>query len=242
MTLTEQGKSLLFYIEEAYNNLMVGERILTEDESFSNGRLSIGVPSHVGRFFIFDKIEDFHRKYPNIDISIVSRSTNELMQLLENHDIDFAIDTSPIGGNYSNLSILPLKEVSHCFFVKSNTSIEGINHITSVKQLKNFPMILPVSRSYHRKCINNLMIELDSEFTNVLSIETSEMILTAVQKDIGIGYVLRDLIEEEIKKGYFKEIMVEEELPKVEINLIYIDKYLTKVPQKYIKDFLGVSF
>ncbi|MBO5179821.1 MAG: LysR family transcriptional regulator [Clostridia bacterium] len=241
MELTHKGKELLFYIEEAYNSLLIGERNIREDDSLTTGRLSIGVPSHIGRFFIFDKIAEFHKLYPNIQISIISRPSSEIMTLLANHEIDFAIDSSPIDITYANLKIVPLGKVKHCFFANKNSKIKGIDKIEKLSDLKDLPLVLPVSRSFHRKALNKLALEEDCEFSNVLSIETSEMIITAAKRDIGIGYVIRNLVEADIESGEFVEILVKEALPEIEINLLYIDKYITKVPKKYIQDFMNVK-
>lgn len=242
MELTQKGKDLLFYIEEAFNSLLIGEKNVCEDDSFSSGRLSIGVPSHIGRFFIFDKIEEFHKVYPNIEISIISRPTVEILNLLKNHEIDFAIDSSPIEITHSNMTVVPLGKVQHCLFAVNDSKIEGIEEIKSIKDLEDKPLVLPVARSYHRKELNKLAIEKDCEFKNTLSIETSEMIITATQRDIGIGYVIRELIKKEIEEGVYREIKIEEELPKVEINIVYIDKYLTKIPKKYIEEFMKIKY
>lgn len=236
--LTEKGKELLYYIEEALNSLMMGERKMLEDDLFSNGKLSIGVPSHIGTFFIFDQIEKFHKLYPNIEITIISRATSELIDLLEKHEIDFVIDSLPIEPVYGNLVIKKLKTVPHCFFVTSdneNVKFEDINNLSDIADL---PLILPVPRSYHRKKLNEKALELGIEFSNVLSIETSEMIIGAVKRNIGIGYVLRDLIRKDLDSGIYREIKLKEDLPKVEINIVYIEKFLSKVPKQYIEKFI----
>ena len=74
ITLTEKGKTLLFYIERAYNNFLIAERIMLEDESLEKGKLSIGVPSQIGSFYLFNNILNFHKEYPNIEITIISKS------------------------------------------------------------------------------------------------------------------------------------------------------------------------
>lgn len=62
------------------------------------------------------------------------------------------------------------------------------------------------------------------------------MIIGAVKKDLGIGYILYDLIKDDKEL----EILPLNDLPTTEINLVYVEKYLTKVPltfiKKYIKD------
>jgi DNA-binding transcriptional LysR family regulator len=52
--LTEKGRELLFYVEEAFNNLITAERSMIEEENLERGKISIGVPSQIGTFYIFD--------------------------------------------------------------------------------------------------------------------------------------------------------------------------------------------
>lgn len=101
--ITPEGKVVLEYVKKSYNDISVGERSLKENRNLNSGKISIGVQSHVGRFFLFPYLEEFHKKYPNIEINISSRNTAELIKLLENNEIDFVIDTSPIETEYSNL-------------------------------------------------------------------------------------------------------------------------------------------
>ena len=47
---------------------------MLETENLERGKLSIGMPSNIGSFFLFDKIMDFHKKFPNIEITIITGS------------------------------------------------------------------------------------------------------------------------------------------------------------------------
>lgn len=93
--LTEEGKELLFYIEKAYGNLLTAERIMLEKENLEKGKLNIGLPSYISSFFFFDKIVDFYNKYPNIEITLMNGSREYLLGLLDKHQIDFIIYSSP---------------------------------------------------------------------------------------------------------------------------------------------------
>ena len=90
--LTDKGKELLYFVEKSYNNLLIAERNMIEEENLERGKLSIGMPSNVGAFFLFDKIIDFHKKYPNIEITIITGGTAKLLGLLDTHQVDFVID------------------------------------------------------------------------------------------------------------------------------------------------------
>ncbi len=234
MVLTEKGKELLGYVEDACNSLRIGERTMMETNNLIKGKLSIGVPSHVASFYLFDKIKKFHKDYPNIEISIISRCTAELVKLLENHEIDFVIDTSPICGNEKELHIEELINCNHCFVTLSDDTC----NVSCLKDLEDLPLILPVMRSSHRKRLHEVALENNVTFKNVLSIETSEMIEESVLQGNGIGYILEDVVKSEIDKGILKKLPIKESLPFVTLNLVYIDKYLMSAPKEFIDKYL----
>jgi DNA-binding transcriptional LysR family regulator len=234
MVLTEKGKELLSYVEDACNSLKIGERSMMESSSLIKGKLSIGVPSHIASFYIFDKIRDFHIKYPHIEVSIISRSTAELLRQLENHEIDFIIDTSPIGESEKELHIEELIKCPHCFVKRTDSKYE----VNSLKDLENIPVVLPVERSTHRKRLKELCLEKNVNFNNILSIENSEMIHEAVLQGVGVGYILKNVVQKDIDAGILEEVNIGDELPSVTVNLVYIDKYLMPAPKEFIDNFL----
>lgn len=237
MILTEKGKELLGYVEDACNSLRIGERTMMEANNLIKGKLSIGVPSHIASFYIFDKIRKFHKDYPNIEVSIISRCTAELIKLLENHEIDFVIDTSPICGNEKELHIEELIQCPHCFV--SLTS-DNYDFVTSIKDLEDVPLILPIMLTSHRKRLHEVELENNVQFKNVLSIETSEMIREAVLNGNGVGYILKDVVKKDIDAGKLKVLPVKETLPYVTVNLVYIDKYLMNAPKEFIDKYLKI--
>lgn len=236
--LTSEGEKLLFYVEEAFNNLLVGERNITENEKLQSGKLTIGVPSQIGTFFVFDSISKFHKIYPNIEITIISNSTKSLLKKLKLHEIDFIIDSSPINDVQEDVIIRPLKKVDNCFIVSKKYE-DKIKNIKSLKDIENYPLILPVPNTSNRSNLDLLFEKSGIKPTNVMNIHTSEMILGAVKKDLGIGYIIEDLI---IDDSEVCKINIKEKLPKIEINLVYVKKYLTIVPTKFIKKFIDDKF
>ncbi len=232
--ITPEGKEVFEYVKKSYNDISVGERTLKENRELKTGKISIGVQSHIGRFFLFPYLEKFHEKYPNIEINISSRNTAELIKLLENNDIDFVIDTSPIETEYSNLIIEPLMELEHCFVTSKNYLIKNQN--MKIQELKKYNLILPVYRSTPRRQLTNLLKSENIELNPFMTIETTEMLIDAVKKNMGIGYVIKNAIEEELNNNVLKEINVNLQLPKLLLNLVYIESNLTHIPKIFIQD------
>lgn len=238
--LTDKGKELLYYVEEAFNNLVTAERVMIENNTMNSGKLSIGVPSQIGSFYIFEDIARFHREYPNIEITIISKTTRELLKLLESHEIDFVIDTSPIETKSSDLIIKPLIDVENCLVVKSDTNIDT-SRIKSIKDLSSYPLVLPIPNTDNRRKLDELFLNNGVDAKNIINIHTSEMIVGAIKKDLGIGYIIYDVVRDNILSGEFKKVCVKEKLPSVKINLVYIDKYLTIAPRFFIENYLKIK-
>lgn len=227
--LTSEGKELLGYVERSYKLLQSGERNLMESKNFTHGKVAVGVQSHIGKFFLFPFVESFHKEYPNIEINIVSRNTEEMIEALENNNIDFMIDTSPIKSIYNNLKIIPLLDLENCFISKKE-----IPNKISLKELNNYNLILPVKRSTPRRQLDNTCEKVGIELKPFMTIETTEMLIDSVKKEMGIGYVLKQAVVKEFKQKNLFELKIKEKLPTLTLNIVYIKEYLTNIPQTFM--------
>lgn len=81
--MTPEAEELLSYIEESLNVLKNGERKISDIIQLKRGALAIGIPSHIGVFLLTGIIKKFSRKYPNIKIEVICKSTKELFKLLD---------------------------------------------------------------------------------------------------------------------------------------------------------------
>lgn len=228
VTLTDKGKELLYFVEKSYNNLVIAERNMIETENLERGKLSIGMPSNIGSFYLFDKVIDFHKKYPNIEITIITGGTSKLLSLLDSHEIDFMIDTSPIKDISTDLIKKKLDEIEYCFIVNKNTKICNPNEIKKLSDLSKYPLILPIPKTENRNNLDTLLKKENINIENILNIHTSEMILSFTKKDLGIGYVIKNLVDDDF---YILDI---KNLPKADIEIVYNENYLTTAPKKFI--------
>lgn len=235
--LTEKGKELLNFVELSYNSLVIAERNMVETENLNRGKLSIGMPSNIGSFLLFDKIIEFHNKYPKIEVTIITGSTHKLLDLLESHQVDFVIDTSPVDVECDSTKVKKIKTVRYAFIINKNSSV-NYNGIKSLKDLEKYPLILPIPNTENRKDLDMLFLDKNVNVENVINIHTSEMIISGVKKNLGIGYVIENLI------FYDKDIVplkLLEDMPTVDINIVYNSSYLTKAPLKFIKDYIDID-
>ena len=68
------------------------------------------------------------------------------------------------------------------------------------------------------------------------------MIISAVKKDLGIGYIIYNLGDDDIKNGELEILNIKEKLPTVEINIIFDKIFLTTAPKKFIDNYIDYDF
>ena len=237
--LTEKGRELLYYVEKSYGNLLTAERLMLESENLERGKLNIGLPSYISSFFFFDKIIDFHNKYPNIEITLMNGSREYLLGLLDKHQIDFIVYSSPIVHDIKDpdLEVIDLYHVNYTFFCKKE-DYDKYKNIKSIKDLKDIPLVLPVPGTNHRKYLDEVFIKNDCVPKRTINIHTSEGILTGVKNDCGIGYIISDIIKD---NDEYRILNVKEKLHEEYIVIIYNKKFLTTAPIRFIEENLKID-
>lgn len=238
IVLTEKGKELFTYVEEAFNSIRLAEKKMLENKNLEKGTLAIGIRSHIASFYLVDKIIEYHNKYPKIEITIINRPSNELLKLLNNNKIDFIIDISSYKDELDSYDVKDLNDLEHCFVTLNNENILPDKTEYTLSDLKNVPLILPVNHSSHRKILNQFAKDNNIRFQNVLSVETSELIYDFVKRGEGVGYILKDMVIKDVESGLLKIIDIKEHLPKASLKLICLEKRLTEASHKFISDYL----
>lgn len=234
--LTEKGKQLLYYVEKSYGNLLTAERVMLEEKNLERGKLTIGLPSYISSFFFFDKIIDFNKKYPNVEITLINGSHAYLLDLLDKHQVDFIVYSS-IDVNDKELEVIKLYTVKYSFFCRKD-QYDKYKNIKSVKDLENVPLVLPIPSTNNRRYLNEVFIKYNVNPKRTINIHTSEGILTGVKNNLGVGYIISDIIKND---DSYKLINVKEKLREEDIVVIYNKKFLTNAPLRFLEEFINVK-
>lgn len=227
LRLTKDGKQLYNYIEKSYNYLMAGEKIIKENNNLEFGTIVIGAPAHIASFYLLEFIEEFQAKSPNVFFRIINGSTLELLEGLKNHKIDFVIDSSPIVTENNDIKIISLSSFDTCFITSKNNKDS---------KLENQKFIMPYKRSSIRKNLEKELEKYNIELNVVLEVETTDLIISSVKKEIGTGYVVKQAVKQELEENNLFELHTPYNLPKLELNLLYIEDYLTNLSKHFIEN------
>ena len=232
ISLTPSGELLFNYLKEVRDSLLSCERVLISMNDIEEGKIVIGVQSHIVRNYLMDKIDNFRLKHPKVLFELIDLPTNELIEKLEERKLDFVIDSTPINTVYNNIEIKPIGSLSTSFVKSKNNT----NIIENLIDLEDENLILPAPRGAFRrnlnKCFNNVGVQINP----ILEFETEELIIEAVRRNLGVGYVVKSAIIYLVDANILEYIDIEEKLPEMEINLVYINNHLTNIAKLFITE------
>ena len=223
---TLEAKELYNYISTAFNILNDAEEHVKNLNNLNIGNIRIGVPSHIGVLSLTDYINKFRKDYPNIKFSIISKTIEEMVEMLETRKLDMIIAMLPITSE-KKLTKINLNEVHNCFAY--NKKILPNIKIKEEKDLLKYPLILPIINTPSRNKLDDYMETKSIRLNPSIEVSTTEVAMEMVKKGMGIGYFLKDSLN---KEDY--EIVEFNNLPKADISLIYIDEYTSIAAKKFI--------
>lgn len=232
ISLTANGEEFIKYLDESFGILNTGEEIIKQRNDLEHGTISIGCLSHISSLYLMERIEAFKNKYPGIKIQILSATSEQLMDLLQLHKLNFIIDTSIPNTIYNNLETKFLKDFD-TIFISNKKMI-----INDLKELENKKWILPFDYTGTRKRLDNILEKYNIYINSSMELDVTDLIIDAVKRNLGIGYVIKDSVKEELKNGIVYQIDTKIELPKTSIYLINLKDQLTKADKILIKEYL----
>lgn len=224
---TLEGKKLYQFIDKAHNILICGEKSMNDSSALVEGEISIGVPTHIANFLLLKSLKNFNSKYPNIKINVFSRSTREMVNMLNDNTLDLIIDSYPFNDIKDGIVVKHLTEVKTCLAYSPDYFNEKESIISKV-------FILPNQYTETRKTINAYLEQNDLQLGKVIEASTTELTLSLTLAKMGIGYFFEPSIIKELECGLLKKLKLIHQLPSITIGYAYNNYYVNYATQTFI--------
>ena len=229
---TNEAKELYSYVSTAFNIFKDAEEHIKNLNDLNIGCIRIGTPSHIGVSYLSSYIAEFRKLYPGIKFEIISKSTKDMVEMLETRKLDFIVDTLPIDSK-KNVTKITVAKLKNCFAYNKN-SMKNVT-IETEKDLQKYPLVLPSVTSSIRFKLDEYMESKNINLSPTVESWTNEMMVELVKKGIGIGYFIKNLIISQNDSDNFEIIEFDDNLPDVDICCVYIDDFLTAASSKFIE-------
>lgn len=237
VVLTDEGKVLFDYIKTGIDSFIRGENAFLNYKNLDSGSIRIGASTTVTRNVVMPYIEDFHKRYPNVDIKITNHLTNELVSLLRSGELDLLVVNLPMK-EHKDLTIIPIAEVQD-IFVGNIDYYDLTKGKLKLEELSNYPLVFQANPSNTREFLNDFFKTNGVNIKPQNEIVSYNLVMDFVKAGFGIGYATKDFILDDLENKRLFEIEMEPKVPKRNIGIVLINKTIPNYSANKLIDLMN---
>lgn len=211
MELTKEGEMFFDYIKGALDLISSAENEFTNFKSLDKGVIRIGVSTTLTKILLIDIIEEYHKKYPNIEIKITNELTDNLFLDLEKGKLDLVIYNE---GVYDPkiFKIEKLISIKEGFLYNKEYFQDNIK---TFNDLNGYPIIIQNNNSNSRKILDSYLLKKGITIKPKLEVVSQDLVLEFTKIGLGIGYTIIDLAKK--NHSYLLELNINKDLPNIDV-------------------------
>jgi DNA-binding transcriptional LysR family regulator len=214
--LTTEGQILYEYVKNGFEHLQNGEQVLKKLKNRKEGLVKVGISTTLCRYYFIPHLEEFHRKYPGIRITIVNRTSQETLKLLEKGLIDFGIISIPRErSHFAYRELMTIRDV----FVAGRQFPE-LQGPVPVQTLSRYPLMMLEKDNVTRSYIDAYLAENKVVLKPEIEISSLDFLVEFARIGLGVALVIRNFIEDELSRGLLREVPVTPALPPRKIGIV----------------------
>ncbi|SEJ45344.1 LysR family transcriptional regulator, cyn operon transcriptional activator [Dyadobacter koreensis] len=175
--LTEAGKLFLPHAIQTVRKSEDGREMIKELNNIRTGSLKIGATYGLSSLLTQTLIR-FSEKYPKIKISIEFGTSDELLKLITESKLDFALSFIPVRHTKTYVTYPLFKSILSLIVHRDHPSATHQN--TSVAQLADMPLVLPVKGYSIRAFLDKAFSEVNIIPDIAMEINDIDMLLKLV--------------------------------------------------------------
>ena len=215
---SNHGINLTLDGEKIFNKLKDVFKILDEiheDTNGISGKVVLGVRSAYASNILPLYINEFNKRYPNLEIDFIIGVSDQILSMLKNNKIDIMIDECQLDGEYVSVSNLSVDSI---FFTTKDKYEELKNIKLDLSYFLENPVYL-----IKRDRVTKQLKEKYPGIKNII-IQSTPLMLKKIETDNLIGVSPKIIIRNELEKGILKELKTDINLPKSEMYLTYLKR------------------
>ena len=206
--LTAEGEILFEHTREAFDALERGESELKRIQEFDIGHLRIGVSNTLCKYILLPYLKTFIDQYTHMKVTIESQSTAQTLTRLEQQKIDLGLVAEP--SVRRDLAFIPVMDIQD-IFVTTPSYLENLylreGQDTNIFETGNIMLLDSSNMTRHH--VDEYMSDNNIIPRQVLEVTTMDLLIEFAKIGLGIGCVIKELIQKELDNGILVEIPLE---------------------------------
>lgn len=231
---THEGQTLFDYVRIAHSQILKGEDEISHSISVENGTIYIGITVTALYGFLFNMLDKFHLKHPNVKFKINTGSNNGTIEKLKTGIFDIAFVSTPCNTNKS-LNTVTVRTFNDILIAGNNFS-HLKNKTLSLNEIKNFPFVCLRHSMQLRQFIDDIFAENDISLTPDIEADSADLLVPMISHNFGLGFVPQDMAEGAIKRGEVFKVNLDLDLPKRSICMVTDPRHpQTNASREFVK-------
>ena len=202
--LTDEGRTLLPYVERAMDSLRNAREALEANKNASSGQLVIGAARAVSAYVLPGILQAFRERHPGVDVAIKTGRSSQLLDLVLSEEIQVGITRAFTHPEIStthlyNEQVVLVTNPNHRFARAGVASIYEVGRdrlIVYDKESTYFQLIDRVCRE--AGIVPNILMDLDS-------IEATKRM---IERGLGISFLPHNALRRELALGTLSQVEI----------------------------------
>ena len=218
--LTAEGEVLCAYVSDAITLIENAQEKLSVMRGLRSGEIKIGASDTACSLFLLPYLEKFNAAHPEIHISVINRTTQELIKLLKNGSVDISFVNLPVADD-EMLEITPVMQIHDCFVVGAKYAYLAESAIR-LADLCKYPILMLDSSSNSRKHIEAFLASHEIEIKPSIELESLSLLSEFAKIGLGIAATIKEDAQKMIDCHELHELRFPETFPTRNIGLAQV--------------------
>lgn len=232
-TLTHEGEIFYEYAADVIRDLTHAKNILSEPSELT-GRLVIGTIESICASLLPPLIQEFHKLYPKINVSIVIDSPDTLLSMMNHNTIDvvYFLDKRV----YDTKWVKVMEKPESIIFAASKDHPYAKENGLKIDQVISEPMILTERDASYRFILEQYLAAEEKKVHPFLEIGNTEFIIKLLRNNAGISFLPEFTIRRDMEEGTLTALKVEGFYLQTWRQIVYHkDKWISREMKAFIE-------
>lgn len=233
VTLTTEGKVLYEHVSSAMENIKLGENRLSSLKTLETGSIRIGIGTTLAKHFLIPYLNDFHSKYPKVNISIDTSMTQELLKKLNDGKLDVIVIINDTN-KFKEFDVKFQKDIAYTFMCNDNFNYLK-NKKIGLENLNEYPLLLQQPHTNSRRMLEEFTNKQDVKLIPYMELSSYTLVIEFAKIGLGIGFTAEEFIKDELKSRSLFKLKLNTPFPKQKLLVLTKKDYLPSFStQKFI--------
>lgn len=237
--LTKEGELLNVYVKAGIEKIQEGEKMVERILGMDMGEVCIGASDMTLQFFLLPYLEEFHKEYPKIKVSVSNAPTPETIKSLEQGRIDFGVVTTPFECGVG-MNQIPVKSIRNVFI--AGNSFSGLKGtVLDYHALCSLPCIFLEKNTSTRTFMDDFLLKQGIVLKPEFELAISDMIVQFARRNMGVGCVMEGFSRDAVDRGDVFELKFNMEMPARHICVVTGESGLISMPGRRLLEMITGS-